>query len=754
MASKSKSPPKHGGEQPVRTSNKVLESGSEDDEMNVQPPADGALENNNKVAQKTIRKPPGNATEANDAAAGQGRPKKQKMHDDSVRQYITWLVQKSIAPGFQEGNVSEITNDLVIEIEKDPSEKRKFQEDLEAFETMKDDTAWVTQRIGWGSRLFMRAQAAQINELKELAEAQAAQIYATSIERWIRLSKMDYSSKPQTELDMKLKRAPGSKITSHVYTRHKTPTKIEENDFKLDDMPILPKIAGGRGHKLTSLVMTKFENKKRSTFTNEASVSLLVGLAIMDAVAYMDELFSQYSASTDNHHIELDYRTECSMFSNKPDHYVILVNYQKFQTVFPVEVKKDHEKVFTSSSVGAQVCDYTMLQKMLTGQPSLAVLTTFNQSKIVWDPDCNNVAKTEGRLKKVETTVKSVINTMERSNPPPPPPLLLTNGNGDGDDFKTPEANTKSLQNPRTVSPPEVITEPRNRGADDTRRLMYSKQTYEPRQLLSVLCNVAIASLNKGLDTIKIQTGKLHDNQTILVLKEQKEKPGKKLYEWRTQSGDVKVDDSLMDFNDNNKEYLVRTLVGVGSTSRCWGAVVIPDKNTPQKGFSCVIKYWIKIWNEDNNKYYDEDHIAKESNQTTGKEVENYENIYGNIFFTKENCRVAKKKLNNTYCVILPFFEPIAKDEREGVLDEVRNVLSTRFYNKVESKSYRFKESDQGWRHIGRWTEPGSGKNHLVLFDLADLDEIENATEVQHKDYVDRHITTLSGKAKHGGSYE
>merc|ERR1711935_396518 len=102
-------------------------------------------------------------------------------------------------------------------------------------------------------------------------------------------------------------------------------------------------------------------------------------------------------------------------------------------------------------------------------------------------------------------------------------------------------------------------------------------------------------------------------------------------YEWRTQSGDVKVDDSLIDFNDNNKEYLVRTLVGVGSTSRCWGAVVIPDKNTPQKGFSCVIKYWIKIWNEGSNEFYKKDHIEKESNQTTEKEVENYKKIYENL---------------------------------------------------------------------------------------------------------------------------
>ena len=744
MASKSKSPPKDGGEQPVRTSNKIPESRSEDDEMNVQPPADGASENNN-AAQKTIRKPPGNATEANDAAAGQGRPKKQKTNGDSLRQHATWLVQKS---GCQEGEVSELTDNLVIEIEKDPSEKTKFQEDFEAFETKKDDIDWVTQRLASATLLLMRAFAAKYkrenNELKATKLELEATNYSTSLERWIRFSKDDYS-KPQTELDMTLKRAPGSKTTSHVYTKHKAKTKVYEDDFKLNDIPLLPKIAGGKGRMPPSLVLASFNDKMHPNYANEADVGHYVGLAIRDALSYMNELFSQYSASTDNHHIEFGYRRECSMFSNKPDHYVILANYQKFKTLVPVEVKKDHEKVFTAPSVAAQVYDYAMLQKMLTGQPSLAVLTTFNQSKIVWDPDCNDVAKTEDRFNvdKVKTTVKSVISTMKRSNlpPPPPPPPLPTNGNGD--DFQTPEANTKSLQNPRTVSPPEVITEPQNGGADGPRRLMYSKQTYEPRQLLSVLCNVVIASLNKGLDKIKIQTGNLHDNQTILVLKERNEDPRKKLHKWRTQSGEVEVDDSLMDFKDNNKEYLVRTLVGVGSTSRCWGAVVIPDKNTPQKGFSCVIKYWIKIWDEDINEYYEEDEIATESNQTTKKEVENYKKIYRNLFFANNRCRVVQKKLNNTYCVILPFFEPIAKDEREGVLDEVRKVLSTRFYNKVESKSYRFKESDQRWRHIGRWTEPGSGDKHFVLFDLADLDEIQNSTEDQHMAYVDHHINTL-----------
>ena len=213
-----------------------------------------------------------------------------------------------------------------------------------------------------------------------------------------------------------------------------------------------------------------------------------------------------------------------------------------------------------------------------------------------------------------------------------------------------------------------------------------------------------------------------------------------------------------MDFNDNHNEYLVRTLVGVGSTSRCWGAVVIPYNNImPQNGFSCVIKYWIKIWDKDTKEYYDDGWIAKESEQTTGKEVANYKKIYGNIFFPtgKGGC-VAQKKLNNTYCVILPFFEPIKKDERGGdklerVLNEVRNVLLERFYNEDEAKSYRFKESDQRWSHIGRWTEPGSDRKHLVLFDLADL-EIEDATKDQHKDYVARHIKTLReslGQAGH-----
>ena len=98
--------------------------------------------------------------------------------------------------------------------------------------------------------------------------------------------------------------------------------------------------------------------------------------------------------------------------------------------------------------------------------------------------------------------------------------------------------------------------------------------------------------------------------------------------------------------------------------------------------------------------------------------------------------------------MILPFFKPIEKEERKGdklerVLKGVENVLLGRFYNEDEAKSYRFRESDQRWSHIGRWTEPGSNRNHLVLFDLADLEIEDGATKDEHEDYIARHIKTL-----------
>ena len=735
-------------------------------------------------------------TPADDTAGEDSSNKKRKINDESssssnaestnnnddllYQEMASLIAKKVIQGGWPVSDESKLTKFLAEVIKSEDLQKQgELQQE---FESNKDK--WAPARMLWGCRQYMaelERHGAELErhgaglerhgaELKRHAaelQPQAEVYYACSIQRWIDLSEMK-DNVAKTELDMEIKRAAGSPMSSHVNTGHKTQTAISPGDFKLDKIPQLSEVVEKKASLLPSNVLTRFY-KRPGTYTNEADVHSFVGRAIDDAVAYMNVLLQHNNSSNGGPSIELNYRTECSMFSNRPDHFVISAGYQKYHTMFPVETKKEHKAVFTSDSVASQVCDYTMLNKMLTGRPSLAILTTFNQSKIVWDGDCKDVVETEGRFTReaLKKTVDSIINTMKRSNESIPEPPVTAND----DDYTTPQATTKHSRTPLTDSPPELVEAPKEE-ANHKIPLIYSKDQYNPYQLLSVLCNVVIASLNKGLDKIKTQTGNLQDGQTILVLKGKERKIKKKkkkkkrepLYEWRAQRGEVNVADSWMDFKDSQEEYLVRTIAGVGSTSRCWGAVVIPDDDKKQEGFSCVVKYWIKIWDKDTKEYMQEKTIEKESRETTGEEVENYKKIYGDIFFPegRGGC-VGQKKLNNTYCVILPFFKPITKEERkEGkvkcVLDEVREVLLNRFYNKDESKSYQFIESDQRWSHIGRWTgpsteqeHPSGTQEHLVLFDLADLQIVENVTRDQHSKYVQSHVATLLGSLGFSG---
>jgi hypothetical protein len=110
-------------------------------------------------------------------------------------------------------------------------------------------------------------------------------------------------------------------------------------------------------------------------------------------------------------------------------------------------------------------------------------------------------------------------------------------------------------------------------------------------------------------------------------------------------------------------------------------------------------------------------------------------------FYKYLDGKVYSKKLSGFYCVVMPFFKPVARKERKKTLAEVENVLKRVFV----SNNVKYDDEDVRWSHVGTYVEPGStpssGKTtHTLLYDLADL----VSTEKKDDSFVKAHIKILS----------
>ena len=131
-------------------------------------------------------------------------------------------------------------------------------------------------------------------------------------------------------------------------------------------------------------------------------------------------------------------------------------------------------------------------------------------------------------------------------------------------------------------------------------------------------------------------------------------------------------------------------------------------------------------------KYEEEKPLSKNVFNTRGKaavmrEVDCHHQIYGDLL----RSLVWHQKPNGHHCVILPYFEPVAAEERIDRLNNINNVL-TRCFSKQHD--YQYMESDIRRQHIGK------REGEIYLFDLADL---KKRTEDDYKQYVEKHVKHL-----------
>jgi hypothetical protein len=119
------------------------------------------------------------------------------------------------------------------------------------------------------------------------------------------------------------------------------------------------------------------------------------------------------------------------------------------------------------------------------------------------------------------------------------------------------------------------------------------------------------------------------------------------------------------------KKYYVVGVIGSGITSKVFHTVDLDCKEY-------AIKMYVKRF--DGNTYLTEEEFEENGRKSVTTEVKNFKLIYPNL-------NVVCQKLNNHHCVIMPFFNPVPKDKRDGFIDNIENVLEV-----FASKKRKYKD--------------------------------------------------------------
>ena len=164
--------------------------------------------------------------------------------------------------------------------------------------------------------------------------------------------------------------------------------------------------------------------------------------------------------------------------------------------------------------------------------------------------------------------------------------------------------------------------------------------------------------------------------------------------------------DAIAGFFSSSQIYYVVGIIGTGDTSKVFQAL---DSN----GVECTIKMYLKQTKDNKGKVDNTVEQNKKAKAACQLEVKNAKLIFG------PNCGYFHKVLNSRHCVVMPFFHPISKEERNACLDKVEKVLA-----EFAKKKRKFALQDRRWRHVGQRKCLGTSENKIVLFDLADLVQI------------------------------
>lgn len=441
---------------------------------------------------------------------------------------------------------------------------------------------------------------------------------------------------------------------------------------------------------------------KRLPYWTEADIATLVNEVLHDAIAILGHLGVDIG--------DLAVTQERSLFSGRPDIMVVRSSTHQLPLLI-AEAKKPLVGGGLCNKVKplSQAFDYSESLRACGHPLPFVVLTSLEESCVCWNSE-----------------------NSENSEPMD----LYAQGSSATNCPPTPQKEKASSTS--TTATPPMLRSLQTISCDEedlgfvpaTERVLSRSKVFKAYQLVHVLYTALRRvthpphATDKTIDRLKLGHT-YHFPKVLRFISD------KKSYTWGSLTARVGSTISSraspktkqpIDKADEVAYYLIGRL-GRGATSNVWHAL---DSNNNE----VVIKMYVKTTNKDGHKF-DDKGFDEEARRATEKEAELLTSFY-RFLEGKVHC----VKLAGFHCVVMPFFEPVKKEERKKALVAVEEVLRTVFVK--DTNRYKYDDDDVRWRHVGTYVDH-SQKTHHILYDLADL----VCTEVNDESCVRTHLNTL-----------
>jgi hypothetical protein len=451
-------------------------------------------------------------------------------------------------------------------------------------------------------------------------------------------------------------------------------------------------------------------------FSTEADVSTVVSAALTDAKRLAERRFRK----------RLHVYREFSLWSDRPDHLVLHDESKQVPIIavedkipFPSQECSEDTELIPGPVLG-QMYDYIMEMRCLGHCAPFVVLSTFEKSWMFWqsNKESCDVVQAKEKTKVASDMLRSNVfspnkQTQQEEKTPSPPGLTKKVADGDID---------KSF----------VMKEfPR----DDLRQTV----AFDTKDLVPLLYTAIVCGLARNPFVPKRHLNRETFHGIALQLKATD-------YKWVDLTLKVGSPVYSMQGSSSRREskqiseetFFVTDHLGRGDTSKVFSAY-------DREGTHCVIKMYVKRTDE-NRKFLSSNDFKLAGDESCKKEADRLK-----LFYPFLEGKVFSTTLNGFPCVIMPYFRPLKKNEREQLLEENCNQTLCTCLDKFVAHKLQYDDSDIRWRHLGYYTEDSDegnrGKEKLVMFDLADLEELDaEDTEDIKKFFTEKHIEILRNR--------
>ena len=499
----------------------------------------------------------------------------------------------------------------------------------------------------------------------------------------------------------------GLQSSPHVYDTNHEPAAITT---ELDQIPFSETVFTVHTDNEQSMLLKKLGRSDTFEYQTESEIQYLVQLALEDALESL--------GLTDL----LGVKPEISVFAYRPD--IIVVYHSMRGIILVVEVKKPGVDVFTSHDVGGQIYDY-LVGLLGTGIRPFGVVASYDEICIAY---LNDDGVSRGILEKVASQLDSEI----------PEGLALGKADpGATSDKGSPASKLRSvLTGLKGSDSSDSILEVEDDHEDDAgedghddesdgdstyaREVMYTPILFGRRVMdgliLAIRCAIESLMVSEEKDVPLNGSGSTGAcavvNETGLF--------------WTNLPSTVKFDYYNFPPQSSKLFYLWKDL-GRGSKGKVFLACNSAGKASAAKFF--LLDQSLLHRQEDSPEARKAERQRQMLVRKAAADLEcsRWTEAYGGEF--SKQVRVVK--LNNLWCLLMPYFDPVPKSDWGSVLPTVKNILS----DFKKTKGLRYADDDLRWRHIGM------RDCKVYLFDLGSL-EPDDAK----KPNVDQQIAMLTAK--------